>query len=119
MIYANLIHCDRHRKPTMRWYSNDQYTAQEISDLLGFIPYYLNEDDPRPASEQIAARFVGGWKPTIGFTMNSDLTMFYEDDPLLVPVALTRLREEMIVVYPHAWVAIVRKNDTFEVARCD
>jgi len=39
--------------------------------------------------------------------------------PPLKPVATSMLRDEMILVYPYAWVGIVQPSGDYEVSRCD
>lgn len=98
------------------WHSH----LEDPTALLGIIPIFFDEDDPRPAREQVAERYVGGWHPSPGFTLDDEsLFLLYEGDPPLCPAAACRLRDEIIIVYPHAWVAIIHKNGSFEVARCD
>jgi len=68
-----------------------------LSDL-GLLPSFLNENDPRPAAEQFNDRYMfGGWHPMAGFKMN----------------------DELILVYPGDWVAIVQPDKSFEVCRMD
>jgi hypothetical protein len=38
---------------------------------------------------------------------------------LLKPVAAAQLRDEKVSLYPHAWVAIVQPDGSFEVSRLD
>ena len=40
-------------------------------------------------------------------------------DPLLSPLALTKFNDELILIYPYAYVAIVQQNGSFEVSRMD
>ena len=88
---------------------------------LGLIPYMLDEDDPASAREQFDAKYQhgGGWRPFKGFTMLPDRTLTYPEDPPNKPRAITMLREEMIIFYDFAWVAIVQPDGTWEVARMD
>lgn len=95
-------------------------------DLLGYIPEFLSESDPRPAREQFNEAYAhgGGWRPFEGFTLHSDRTVEnwsieYPGDPEYKLVAYARLRDEMILVFPHAWVAIVASDGTYEIARMD
>lgn len=94
-------------------------------DMLGFIPEFLEEDDPRPAKEQFNDRygFGGGWQPMPGFQLlegaNGMIRLKYPGDPVMSPLFMTKLRDEMIVVYEHAFVLILRKDGTWEVARMD
>ncbi len=91
-------------------------------DLVGWIPMFLKEDDPRPAREQFNQRYAhgGGWNPFPGFTYDAaKLTITYPGDPPYRAVAKIELREEMILVFPHAWVAIVQPDGAIEVSRMD
>lgn len=99
----------------MLWYA----ISPNAKDLLGFIPCFLDEQDARPAREQIADRYVAGWSLFPGFRLGESMDLLYEGDPPLSPAAWTRLRDELIVVYPYGWVAIIQPDETFEVARCD
>jgi len=87
-------------------------------DELGFLPEFLDEEDPRLASAQFNANYIGGWNPFPGFTMEGD-TLQYPGDPPLVPIAYTKLRDETIIFYPYAFVAIKQPDGTFEVSRMD
>src|SRR5215831_9910678 len=85
---------------------------------LGFIPTFVFEEDPRPAKEQFNERYhYGGWQPFKGFELNEDNSLSYPGDPPLQPLASTELRDETIVFYPHAWVAIIQRDRSFEVCR--
>jgi hypothetical protein len=97
---------------------------------LGYIPYFLDADDPAPAKEQINKRYKhgGGWRPMSGFKLHSEWALVYGDgggdpdeppDPPMYPLALASLRDEVIVFFPGSWVAIFQSDDTFEVARID
>jgi hypothetical protein len=86
---------------------------------LGFLPGFLSEDDPRPAAEQFADHYIGGWFPLPGCTLGPNLTLLYPGDPALRPRAMTQLRHEVIIVYDHDFVAIIQPNREFEVARMD
>jgi hypothetical protein len=91
-------------------------------DDLGFLPGFLSIDDPRPAKEQIDAnyRHGGGWNAQPGFTLHEDGSLHYPGDPPLKPLAMTQLREELIMFYPHDYVAIVQLvGRSFEAARID
>lgn len=91
-------------------------------DMLGYIPLFLSEDDERPAREQFDANYVhgGGWSPLKGWHLTPVTgRIVYPGDPPLDPIAVTRLRDETIYVYPHSWIAIVQKDGSYEVARMD
>ena len=91
-------------------------------DQLGFIPNFLEENDPRPAAVQINDRygFGGGWQPMPRFEMNIKTGVLrYPGDPALYPLFISKLRDEVIRVYPHAWVSILQPDGSYEVARMD
>ena len=87
-------------------------------DELGFLPAFLNEEDPRPAGEQFNTNYVGGWNPIPAFTMK-DYTLQYPGDRPLIPIGYTTLRDEVILFYPYAFVAIKQHDGSFEAARMD
>ena len=88
---------------------------------LGIVPGFLDENDPRPAREQFDERYAhgGGWRPMRGFKLGPRYLLIYPGDPPLVPIARTRLRNELIIMYPYAWVVIVQPDQTFEGCRMD
>ena len=90
-------------------------------DDFGLIPLMLNEDDPSPAREQLDRQYQhgGGWQPFAGFKLLRNHSIKYPGDPELKPLAIMRLRGEMIAVYPHAWVMILQKDGSFEICRMD
>lgn len=94
---------------------------QMTLEALGFIPSFLSEDDPRPAQEQFNEKygFAGGWDPFPGFTMLSDGSLEYLGDPPLLPLAETKLRDEVIRYYNHSWVAVIQPDGSYEISRMD
>lgn len=105
----------------MVWHKLD---SRVTAEHLGLIPDMLSELDPRPAREQLDSGYQhgGGWRPFQGFTMSDEKNMWwllYPNDPPTRSLAYTKLRDETIVVYQHAWVAIIQKDGSFEVARMD
>lgn len=89
-------------------------------EMLGFIPDFLNEDDPRPAKEQFNANYAhgGGWRPMRGWT-RTGWQMRYPGDPPMEPLALMQLHDELVYIYPHAWVVILQPDNSFEISRMD
>ena len=85
---------------------------------LGFLPGFLDDNDPRSAREQFAANYIGGWDPVSGFTLDAD-GLVYPGDPTLLPIGYTLLRDEVIVFFPYAFVMVKQPDGTFEVARMD
>ncbi len=102
----------------MIWYMKH---PQATPEMLGFIPEFLNEDDPRPAKEQIDSNYGhgGGWHPLPGWTMLPDGNISYPGDPPCLLLAETKLRDETIRVYQYAWMAIIQPDGSFEIARLD
>lgn len=90
-------------------------------ETLGFLPMFLNEDDPRPARAQIHAAYGhgGGWRPFEGFELDSNGDLKYPGDPPLQRLAVTVLHQEEISFYEHAWVVIRQRDGKWEVARVD
>lgn len=90
-------------------------------DHVGFIPTFLDENDPRPAREQFAERYVyGGWRNQEGFEKgNVRYSLKYPGDPTLRPIATMKLRDETIMIYDHAYVAIWQPDGSFEACRMD
>jgi hypothetical protein len=95
---------------------------QASVEMLGYLPLFLNDDDQRPAVEQLDAnyRHGGGWRPMQGWTFDpKTLAIRYPGDPTLKPIAEMRLRKERILVYPHDWVVVVQPDNSFQIARMD
>lgn len=88
---------------------------------LGYIPFFLNLDDPRSAKEQINENYqFGGWNPKLTeWTMDDTQALSYPNDPPMRPLARTKLRDETIIFYPHSWVCILQPDGSFEVDRLD
>ena len=72
---------------------------------LGYLPGMVSDDDPRPAAAQFAANYQGGWRPFPGMKLGADQTLRYPGDPAMKPLAVTRLRDETILLYEMDWVA--------------
>lgn len=90
-------------------------------EMLGFIPDFLSEADPRSAREQFNANYshAGGWKPFKGFTMLKNGNLKYPGDEPTRLLAETRLRDETIRFYQHAWVAVIQTDGSYEICRMD
>jgi len=102
---------------TMVWEFLDPRMTE---DALGFIPEFFNDEDPRCARDQIDSAYVSGWHSFKGFEMDSKTrALKYPEDPALPPLARSMMRDELILFYDCAWVAIVQKDGTFDVARID
>lgn len=90
------------------------------NDMLGLLPYFLFESDPRPAREQLDDRYAhgGGWSPFRGFTMTST-ALEYPGDPPMLLLAEAWLRDETLRFYEGEWLAVVQPDGSYEVSRVD
>jgi hypothetical protein len=90
---------------------------------LGPIPHWLDEDDPRPAAQQLDGHYQhgGGWRPMPKFKMKDRMTgvLTYPGDQPFRPWAAILFRKEMIFAYDHEIFAILQPDGSFEVARMD
>lgn len=89
--------------------------------MLGYIPQFLSECDPRPAREQFDSAYQhgGGWTPFQGFTMLHNGDLGYPGDPPVELLAETQLRNETIRFYNHSWVCIIQPDGSYEICRMD
>jgi len=90
------------------------------AEHLGLIPTFLDEHDERSATEQFAEKYIGGWNPMDSWRLSRDgMTLRYPGDPPMMPIAICKLRDEAIWLYPYAWVMVVKPNGDYEVSRMD
>lgn len=89
-------------------------------EMLGAIPFWLDEANPATAKDQLnAAYHFGGWIEVPGFTLNDDDSLSYPGDPDLKPIAEAMVHEEKVYMYQYSIIAVVRQNRTFNVTRMD
>lgn len=90
-------------------------------DHVGGIPDMISQNNPSKAKDQLNAGYGhgGGWRPFDGFRLQPDNSIKYPGDPALQPLAEMKLRDELILVYEHAWVAIIQPDRSFEICRMD
>jgi|SRR5215475_783395 len=99
----------------MKWFVYERRFVE-----LSVLDSFLRPDDPRPAAQQFQERYrFGGWQPFRGFTLTENNRLTYPEDPPRRPVASTKLRDELIILYPGDWVAIIQPDRSFEVCRMD
>jgi hypothetical protein len=98
----------------------DQHTP---FDLVGFLPTFIDDDDPRPAVTQLDTHYGhgGGWRDMQGFTLNDGIepTLSYAGDPPVHAVAWWKLRDERIILFDSAWVCVVQPDGSYRIARMD
>jgi hypothetical protein len=94
---------------------------QADPEMMGYIPMFLNDEDPRSAREQLDLAYGhgGGWRPFKGFTMLSNGNMQYPGDPPTQLLFESKMRNEIIRFYDCSWVAIIQPDGSFEVCRMD
>jgi hypothetical protein len=91
-------------------------------DIWGFIPYWLDTEDPRPAAKQLDEHYQhgGGWTPQEGFTFDKKTkAVSYPGDPPFQPIAIMRFRDETIIAYQYSYFLILQKDGSFEICRMD
>jgi hypothetical protein len=99
----------------MIWHQkHPHFTAQG----LGYLPWIIREDDPRPAKAQIEERYIGGWLPLPGLKV-TDKGLEYPGDPPQRLLAEAELRHETLRFYESEWLAIIQPDGSYEVSRMD
>lgn len=96
--------------------------AVTIPKLWGYIPSYLDVHDERPAAAQLAARYIGGWKPRDWFHLEQMPSGYYALKGKDVPVAeIARMwfGSETLVLFEQFWCAIIQPDGSYEVACVD
>lgn len=95
-------------------------------ERVGYIPQFFDDEDERSAKEQVNASYAygGGFRPFKGFTLSNEqnvgeAALLYEGDPPMREISRTKLRDELIILFDHAWLAIVQPDGSYEVARID
>jgi hypothetical protein len=86
----------------------------------GFIPGFLDLDDPRTAKEQFDAHYVSGWSPFEGFTFDLDTGVLkYPGDPPMKALSAMIFRDELILLFDSGWVMVVQPDKSWEICRMD
>lgn len=90
-------------------------------DLLGYLPQMFTDEDPAPVAEQIHKNYPhgGGWRSFKGFKKTANHSLIYPGDPPQRPIARVQVRDELVLVYPHAWVVVIQPDGSWDVARID
>jgi hypothetical protein len=109
----------------LAWHFNDQ-TEDELAKrwaqpaYLGFLPGFLHANNPAPAVEQLDTGYgyPGNWHSEPNGLLPDD-SMTYPGDPPLIWAAQTQLRDERILFYPYAIVAVVQPDRSFVTQRID
>lgn len=89
-------------------------------DDWGFIPTFLDLDDPRPAAEQFQSHYIGGWNPFEGFTFDIDSGVIsYPEDPPMKVRSCIQFRDELILLFDFSWVLIMQPDLSWQISRMD
>ena len=90
-------------------------------DFVGMIPDMLSEHNPKSATQQLNNGYLhgGGWHKFEGFELRADNSIKYPGDPAHKPIAEMHLRDELILVYESAWVAVIQPDRSYEICRMD
>jgi hypothetical protein len=93
-------------------------------EVLGLVPWIFDDNDRRPAHQQIDERYAhgGGWFPIPGWSFNPQtMVLTYPGDKPYHPIAVATLPHtaEVLIFYPYSWLAIVQRDKSFEVMRLD
>ena len=90
-------------------------------EVWGFLPGFLDEDDPRGAREQFHERCPGGWVPAPPDLKLNPATshLSYPGDPDMRPISALQFRDEMLVLYPSSWVVVIQLDGSWVAARLD
>lgn len=97
--------------------AGSRYTGR-VTDFVGFLPHCWDPTDPRDAITQHDERQMGNgpWVESFPSKWKFDpetRKLRYPGDPSMEPLAEAHLplTGETILVYQHAWVAIVQQHD--------
>jgi hypothetical protein len=100
-----------------------------LIEILGSVPSFLSVDDPRGAVEQINDRYGehGGWHDSKGWSLQITaignnkyaLIAINPGDPPRHLLAETHLRDEHILFFNGAYIAVVQQDGSHRMARID
>ena len=101
-----------------------EFTGHNV-EAAGYIPLMLDANSELDAVAQLDAGYAhgGGWHPFEGFTMrtfrNGQTGLEYPGDPITHEQCRAIVGDETVIVYEHAWVAVVQKDGSHSIARMD
>jgi hypothetical protein len=98
------------------------YDGVPLRDLVGILPGFFSEDDPRSAAKQLDTAYAhgGGWRPMFKWSLNlNDLSITYPGDEPIHPYAKAQLRDEKLYLYPYSWLCIIQPDGSYEISRVD
>ncbi len=90
---------------------------------LGYLPSMLDQDDKRPAREQLDSSYIYGGPPrwrTEPASIDAKDRLCYPGDPPLDWLAMTFLHDkEQVLLYPGDFVVILQPDRSFLFQRMD
>ena len=88
-------------------------------NIAGYLPIFLDEDNPQGAWEQLDAnyRHGGGLMEMNGFRTIKPNFLLYPGDPPFRALAETRLRDERIILYEAEIVCVFQPDGTHKCSR--
>lgn len=114
-----LFNLDYNMDPTG---SYKEAKTERLVEAMGYIPFWLKDKPKRWKLKDWFQRVYahgGGWCPMDGWNLQDDGKLEYPEDPPIAPFAYFLVDDEVVYIYPHAWVCIKQKDGSFEVARMD
>ena len=93
-------------------------------EVVGLIPAFLDELDPRSAIEQIDQNYQhgGGWRDmdgTIFERESGEYVYCYPDDPPFQELSRAYFRDELLVFFDCQLLAVIQKDGSYRISRID
>lgn len=94
------------------------------SRMLGMLPSFVNENDDKPLKDQVHRAYAhgGGWNEFEGFKLEKNGRWYapcYPEDPPMKELARITVRDEILSIFEYSWVAVIKKDGSYNVARID
>lgn len=97
-----------------------------LRQVWGYIPTFLSLNNPEGAVYQFAANY-GSWMSSdratlefLGPDTDHVAVMRYPGDPDLLEIDRFKFRHEIVIIFPHAFVAVVDPDlGTYSISRLD
>lgn len=94
-------------------------------NLLGYLPGFFDEADPRPAQVQAHQNYAhgGGWfdapKDLKLEATDDGMVLTYPGDPPQHLIAMSELRNETLLFFENDWLCILQPDASYRIARFD
>ena len=93
--------------------------------VVGLLSHIIKDSDPDPVRVQIGVRYAhgGGYNPIKNFKIKhlgvDRAELRYPGDPAYAELSRTQIRDEVVILFECALVAIVQPDESFVVTRMD